>query len=180
MTNVVVYGNTQENDLESVLIGALSAYGGVEYIRPGLLSGYAIKGEPAFLLCHSDAPLNLCLEQCIVVFCKGTPPQPIELSKGSVCIVESSNTEALSLLRGCERTVICCGMSGRDTLSVSSLERNSASVSLQREITTFQGQTVDPGDIPVALSLPADAYSLSAAVGVLLLSGADPQNGFAF
>ncbi|MCI8497286.1 MAG: hypothetical protein HFE85_03410 [Clostridiales bacterium] len=180
MTNVVVYGNTQEKDLESALIGALSAYGGVEYIGPGLMSGYAIQKDPAFLLCRSAAPFNLCLKRCVVVFCRGIPPQPLELPQESVCIVESGNTEALSLLHDCGCTVLSCGMSRLDTLSVSSLKTVSAAVSIQREIFTLHGQTIDPGDIPVNLSLPLDAYSLSAAVGVLLLAGIDPQNGFAF
>lgn len=180
MVNVVIYGNAAKNDLESVLIGALSAYGGVLYLRPGLLSGYALDGDPAFLLCQSGPPFNLCLKHCIVVFGKELPFQPVELPESSVCIVESCNAEALSLLHDCGCTVLSCGMSGRDTLSVSSLEQASASVSLQREITTLTGQCIEPGDIPVSLSLPVDAYSLSAAVGVLLLSGRDPENGFAF
>lgn len=180
MTNVVVYGKEPEIDLENALIGALSAYGGVEYIRPGLLSSYALQGDPMFLLCQSSAPINLCLDQCVIIFCRNIPPQPLELSRGCVCIVESSNTDALSLLQNCECTVLCCGMSRRDTLSIASLENTSACISLQRELTTFYGKTIEPGDIPVSLSLPIDAYALSAAVGVLLLSGLDYQNGFSF
>ena len=69
----------------------------------------------------------------------------------TIAIVNAENTSVLKqLCNACLRT-IPCGLSAHDTLTLTSSTEDSLVVSLQRSLTTFEGATVDPMEIPIPM-----------------------------
>lgn len=83
-------------------------------------------------------------------------------------------------LQGTGTAAVACGTSPRDTLSLASIDANSALVSLQRCVTTLDGRMIEPGEILVSLLRPRSPHEVLAAVSVLLLSGVPWENGYSF
>ena len=73
------------------------------------------------------------------------------LPNNTIAIVNAENTSVLKqLCNACLRT-IPCGLSAHDTLTLTSSTEDSLVVSLQRSLTTFEGATVDPMEIPIPM-----------------------------
>lgn len=68
-----------------------------------------------------------------------------------VAIVSSSDKQTQELLAQNKIKTITCGLSSRDTVTASSIEHDSAVISLQRNLTAFSGKTAEPIEIPVKL-----------------------------
>ena len=68
-----------------------------------------------------------------------------------------------------------CGLSAGDELTLSSIGRDNALLSLQKDITTLSGTLLEPQEIPVELARPAEPEAVLAAAGAMLLLGADPD-----
>lgn len=99
------------------------------------------------------------------------------MSKGIVPVLESGNRRAERMVRGILNAALCCGMSGRDTLTLSSIGDMGAVATVQRSITSLSGDIIEPCDIPVTLTKPCDKQDLLFTVAVLLLCGCLPQDG---
>ena len=138
------------------------------------LSGTA----PDFLIYETDTLEHLPVDTGILI-CKETLRQPgVSLChvewpacyQNMIGILSSEDTAGAQLFQQMELTTITCGLSGKDSLTLSSITSDSAVICLQRTIRSLSGQEIDPGEIPVTLNRPIDRYSLLAAVAVALLS----------
>lgn len=67
------------------------------------------------------------------------------------------------------------GPSPRDTLTISSRERDRLWCALQREVVTVEGHVVERQEFPVALRPGRDSMGALAAAGALLLLGVPPE-----
>ncbi len=181
MTNVVVYDQDGHGGLSGDLISALAKNGGVQYHTWERVGCCPMGHCPQFALAQSGQPIRLELMQGIVVFGAKAPASTVfRIPDGIPCLVESTNTAALCALMSSSHTAICCGLSARDTFSVSSLRDQEAVVSVQRQLTALDGRPIEPGDIPIHLSRAQSAYSIMACCAILLFSGQDPEHGFSF
>ena len=89
--------------------------------------------------------------------------------KNFISIFESQNTKVKDMLRLEKNKVISCGMSLKDTLSISSLDFSSAMVSLQREIINLSLTKIEPHEFKISFDNNIGPYPLLASVAVLLL-----------
>lgn len=64
-----------------------------------------------------------------------------------------------------------CGLSLRDTLTLSSSTESSAVVSLQRPVARLDGEMVEPVEVPLALTRRWEPFPLLCCAGALLLAG---------
>ncbi|MBO4330849.1 MAG: hypothetical protein J5827_02100 [Oscillospiraceae bacterium] len=67
-----------------------------------------------------------------------------------------------------------CGLSRGDELTLSSIGRENALLTLRKDITTLSGELLEPQEISVELTRPAEPEAVLAAAGAMLLLGADP------
>ena len=88
---------------------------------------------------------------------------------GTVAVFESDNQRAVELLRASQCNAISCGTSPQDTVSVSSCSEQRFSVSVQRELQTLSGKTVEQGEITLLAETPCSPFFAAAFVAVLLL-----------
>lgn len=72
-------------------------------------------------------------------------------------------------------TVITCGLSPRDSLTLSSREGDTLWAALQRELVTVDGRVVERQEFPLRLEPGAGELPSLAAAGALLLLGVPPE-----
>ena len=70
--------------------------------------------------------------------------------------------------------VVSYGLSGKDSITVSSLEKDTAVLALQRELMTLGGEVIERQELPVRLPAGSDSEEIMAACGSLLLLGVLP------
>lgn len=102
---------------------------------------------------------------------------PIKLS-GLIPIIYEQNKEAISALKGTGASVISCGMSTYNTLSIASRDYNSAIVSVQRQIKTLTNHIIEPHDFPLYFNKSIDMFNLLISSAILLLADIDSSEGY--
>lgn len=128
---------------------------------------------PDILLAEAARPLECEGEAVYVIGAR--PPQEcwenFSPAPRAVAVIHSHNTEGLAFAARHHLRTLTCGLSSRDTLTLSSMTGESAGICLQREIATFGGGRMEPADIPVRLRGPAERFELLTLAAVLLLCG---------
>ena len=104
----------------------------------------------------------------------GFSPESI-MAKSIIAVVDSGNPEIMAFVSGTKFPAVTCGLSPRDTITLSSINVDSAVVNLQRTLTCLDGSFVEPQEIPVTLKRPIDSFTLMAAAAVFILSGNTPK-----
>ena len=66
---------------------------------------------------------------------------------------------------------LTCGLSGADTFTMSSWQRDRAVISLLRPLTAFDGTVVEPFELPAAFEIPPDPFDLLACAAVYVMLG---------
>ena len=102
------------------------------------------------------------------------PPQIMPLSAHALAVCGENAAPALERCR-CDM-VVTYGFSVRDTLTPSATLGEGRVVSLQRSLTTLDGQSVGPMEVPVG-HLCGDMETRMAVTAVCLLLGCGPADG---
>ena len=152
MTCVVVYADASDKDFFDKLCGMVS--GRIPHIK--MWKGEASpSGEPAeFIITDHESFGNFDAAPDNVVF-----------------IADSQNHERLEYISGTKLPAITCGLFAKDSITLSSIESDSAVINLQRSITCFNGDIAEPQEIPVRFKGPMDSYLLMAAAAIFILTG---------
>jgi hypothetical protein len=107
-----------------------------------------------------------------IVVVDGKPSEESSVRVGTIGVVSSENHAGLScLMRSGVRTVTC-GMSRRDTVTLSSSVADIV-VCLQRRLPTFTGSILEPAEYTV-ITESDDPVCVLLATAVRLLSGREP------
>ena len=94
---------------------------------------------------------------------------PIKCPKSVKCAVTCNADEReLYALQRLKLPVVSCGLSAKDTVSVSSVNKDGVSVSVQRKIRTVNGKIVEPREISVQ-GTEIDAQMVACMVAIMLL-----------
>ncbi|MCI8441556.1 MAG: hypothetical protein HFG27_03375 [Provencibacterium sp.] len=128
---------------------------------------------PDILLIEAARPLE-CEGEAVYVIGARSPQQSWEdfsPAARAVAVIHSHNAEGLAFAARHQLKTLTCGLSSRDTLTLSSMTGEGAAICLQREIATFGGGRMEPADIPVCLRGPAERFELLTLAAVLLLCG---------
>ena len=105
----------------------------------------------------------------IIIFKQNCNTNLLNLPKETLYIVESKNEDALRFLKDNKLTAICCGMSNKDTVNISSLDIDNAVICLQRQLKTFEDKIAHQGDYPIVITGEYDMFTILSAFSVLLL-----------
>lgn len=131
------------------------------------------RSESAELFLADAGSFDLIYSETAIVIFKDAEKldTKFETNKQVVAIVDSCNKEALKLASETGFPAITCGLSTRDTITLSSINEDSAVINLQREITCFDGNVTEPQEIPVSLYSPIDSFALMCVAAIFILSG---------
>lgn len=180
MTTIVLCGRKEDTSVSDALLPALNLYGGVMYAGTGRLS--ASKEEnPRFLLCDYSQLPELSAEKGILFFKNSFSARTLGMvPPGFLCAFESHNQRAAKLLQTSGLRAVACGLGSKDTLTCSSIDYSSITVSLQRALETLDGSFIEPHEIPIQTGTSQSPRQILAVCTVLLLSGIDSSNGYQF
>lgn len=106
----------------------------------------------------------------------------IKIAENSICILEPSNKHAIKTLSSSKASVITCGTSPRDTLSLASLTPGKAVVSIQRNIIALNNKIIDSRDVVIKLLENYKTYSILSVCAFINLIGINQksQNEYIF
>ena len=131
--------------------------------------------EGAFTVVSEYKSIDLKLNDGIAVFCDTTHRFKKQLfPSGTIGICEDTDIKALNLFLENHTPVISCGMNGKNTVTLSSLEDNIPLITLQRRITDLKGRIIEPAEFKINLKKNYSPFSIMASVTILLLEGQLP------
>jgi|GEM_PF-1935049 len=177
MEKIILYGNDGD-ELKSLLIRAFSSLRKIRYFQNNIPSGLYGGGEKTLCLLDYTCPFFPEPSPCLFLFKRAALSfGGMKLPSCYLPVLESGNTPAANMLAHTGGSAVLCGMSPRDTLSLSSTGFPHSMVSIQRDLRTVDNRILEPSEIPVTLSAPAPEYPLLAACAALLLSGPVKERG---
>ena len=174
----MLYGDREDHSVSRALFRVLSERGRVAYWKD---EGIEERGSGAvnYMIAEYETPPRLQVARGVFVFKDHIScPLPVQIPEGFVAVAHSASARSLALLRQNDCPAVVCGMSLRDTVTLSGNQQSSVAVSLQRQMVDLQGRTIEEREIPVSLSVPLEGYPLLAACAVLLLTQGEPEKDF--
>ena len=168
MIRIIVLGKNSDSSITRALLRSLGkkicieAFGEFGSVRTRHSSPDAILIDT-----ESIAKIDEC--STILIFKKDFCGKLPKISSKCTAVLDESNTALLNSLIKMPFPSICCGLSQRNTLTVSSMQSGDAVISLQRELFSISGNTVEPSDISVRLRTHESYYTLMAVTAAHLL-----------
>ncbi len=153
--------------IHSVLTKALSKSFGVISISPDVYK--KSEGETQYLIASVGGGFTFSVDNSIIIL-TGAYACPVIKGSATIILNSGSTSGLLPPTAGTKLRLISCGLSSKDTLTLSSFTADSAVVSLQRSITSLSGAIVEPGDYPISIGATIDQFSILASVAVLILT----------
>lgn len=170
MIAVLIAANENDRDFWNETVRLLErgfatvrAYGGTLTLK---------KPNPSLVLCDTRSFEAVRAEHVMVVF-KEARPLSVNLqgARQVIAVVDSSDDELARSVSETRLPAITCGLHSRDTITLSSMDEDSAMIGIQRTITGFDGSRTEPQEIPVRLTRPVDRFALMTTAAAFILSG---------
>lgn len=158
MVTILVAAGEDEKDFYNELKGLLSEHFADNAIKLCDFVGFKEAGEK---------------DKVIVVYKQQAPiPEPLAVAQSSVvAIVDSGSEELLCHVSDTRLPAITCGLRSRDTITLSSMDGESAVVDLRRCICCLDGSEAEPQEIPLKRPATQDNFLLMAFAAILILTG---------
>ena len=156
-----------ERDIIEILSGC-----GANYISDKAVTS----GDGGFTIISEYKKTEINLKNGIAVFIDDTDRFNNQtFPKGIIGICEDSNQKALEIFKNSNIPVISCGMSAKNTVTLSSINSETLLAALQRTVTDCTGNEVDPGEFKIKLKKSYAPFAVMASTAVLLLNGITPK-----
>lgn len=176
MKSIVIFGDSGDAILTHTIISACEHYGGV-LTADGVMM--CPSGKAYDFWVRNVHTLSAVDGKGILVLGERICPVPPDVQIGDVMpITDSNNREALHLLQRTGKTVIGCSMSDKDTMTLSERNESGCLVCVRRTLTTLNGQTIEPCEIPVSVGEAIPVFAVLAACSVLLLCDIPCEEGY--
>lgn len=168
---MVILFSGRKSVIEKEIIKILTSFG-ANYI-----SDKKIKtGGNLFTIISEYKPTEINIKNGIVIFIDDTDRFESQiLPENIIGICENQNIAAKEAFKNSKTPVIICGMNTKCSITLSSLGSNYLFVSLQRSITNFKGEKIEPFEFKIKLTAPYHPFSVMASATVLLLNGIVPE-----
>ncbi len=178
MPVIIVCSSSGKSILSNSIIKALCNYGEVLQIDNRSLICNKISDNYDFIVINSESVLETLNTKGIIIFDENFQSNTEIKLERFISIFDSSNKEVIKMLNGVSNKAVACGTSSKDTFSISSISRDSATISLQREITDINGDKHEPHEFKVVYNEEIEAYTLLCICATLLVSGILSDNGY--
>ena len=156
MVTIVVADSDDCEKFFDELSGALSGYFDACELRLCGIRDYKPAGNDSVIVVYNQPQPTLFSDQ-------GT--------KTVVAIVDSGDELLLGHVSDTRLPAITCGLRSRDTITLSSMAKESAVIDLRRSISCLDGSTVEPQEIPLRGQQPRENFLLMATAAILILCG---------
>ena len=170
MIPIILAGDENDYTMGGILYERLGKHADVLYIANGVIK-HSKNGRQSFVIYELPEHSDISGLASGVVIIKENANRLGLLPENLPIIVGSDNCAALKHIPcGC-KSIITCGMSVRDTLSLSANVGGRASVSLQRRIRNIYGRWIGECELPLKCCEGLTDYQILVLTAVLLISG---------
>ncbi len=167
---MVILLSDRKSKAETEIIEILSKYGG-QYISDKFIG----KDSGKFTILSVYKKSRLEIEKGIAVFLdNGERFMTQELPLGIIGICEDENRTALEISKNNGIATISCGLSSKNSVTLSSMGNEQLFACLQRSIQNQNGEIIDPCEIKIRLSKNYLPFSVMASTAILLLMNIVP------
>ncbi len=173
MTKIFIYGKSEDRAISNRLLPVLFGLGGAVHICDGNVTENSRSGVK-FLIYETDTLKSLNASDGIFIFKSSQVDAlpAIGSHNNLTCIACADDAPSMKKLAFLQLPAIVCGTSQRDSLSISSVNGESLSISVQRILTALDGSDILPCELKADFVGEFDAYPMLASAAVLLLCGA--------
>lgn len=177
---IVIYGSEEDKSLNDTLLRALAKYGGVQFHCKDKIISYSEQGNPKYLVYDvNKLPLFLNCEGILILKNSFKDIDDNYLPSNFLPVFDNQNLKAVKFLKDRCKIVLTCGVSSKNTLSISSIDESSAVVSLQRYM-IIKNKIVEPHDFTINLTKQVEPQDLLFTCAILLLSDIPSMDGYEF
>ncbi len=168
---MVILLSDRKSSVERQITEILSRYG-ADYISDKTVSS----GKGKFTIISEYRPTEINIKNGIAVIIDDTDRFKNQSFKdGLIGICEDKNRKALQIFKNSHIPVISCGMGAKNTVTLSSLEDSSVLLAIQRSLTDFFGNIIDPAEFKIKLTKPYLPFAVMTSTVILLLMGITPE-----
>lgn len=169
MDTIIVACDTPDRRLLHQLAGLLHSY-----CTPAVTDSEEIQiAEHAdLLLCRAENNCQIDGAGSVLILGEHCPAHPLLSVRGCRRVIfPAQNTACAALAASLGIAGLDCGLSLRDTLTLSSRTDSRAVVSLQRPIENLSGRRVEPCELPLCAPRDISPHALLCCAGVCILTG---------
>lgn len=168
---MVILLTKQKSKIENEIIEILSEFGG-NFITANKI----INIDNQFTVISKNKTCDIDIKKGVVIICDDTDKfDKQSLPIGLIGICEENNKNALKLFKQNTIPVICCGISPKNTVTISSFDDEVLQISLQRTITNFKGKDIGPAEFKIKLKKRYNPFSVMACISILIINGIIPK-----
>ena len=170
MIPICIFGNDEDETLGQIIKKAISPFGTTVYNTDK--HSDEMYDNCSFYIKEQEVCSNLKSPGGIAVFKKSfLPKEPVILPADWVAIINSNHDKLKEQFCKTGQIVVTCGTKATDTFSISSLDENQASISLQRTLIAINGTAIEPCEITMHITKPYHPNKILPVAAVLLLAG---------
>ena len=170
MVPIYIFGNDEDETLGQIIKKALSPFGTTLYKTDKILD--ETNDNCSFCIIEQEDCSNLKNSIGIAVFKKSfVPKESLILPANWIAVIDSNHDKLKEQFCKTGQIVITCGTKATDTFSISSLDENQASISLQRTLIATNGTVIEPCEITMHITKPYHPNKILPVAAVLLLAG---------
>lgn len=168
---MVILFSKRKSRIEKEIIEILTSLGG-DYI-----SDKTVQSNNGFFTVVSEyKKTDLKLKDGIAVILDNSKRFDTQIfHQGIIGICEDINHKAFELFQKSNIPVISCGMNSKSTITLSSINDDTALVSLQRIISDMNGKEIEPFEFTIKLNKKYNPFSVIASAVILLMYGIIPE-----
>ena len=167
---MVILFSDRKNKTEKEIIEILKNYG-ADYISDKKIH----KGNGKITIISEYKITDLNIEKGIAVYIDETQRFiGQKFPMGIIGICEDCNKEALKNFSYNKIPVITCGMSAKNTITLSSINSDTLLATLQRNITVINGNEIYPEEFKIKTKKNYLPFSVMASIAILLLNDITP------
>ena len=168
---MVILFSGRKSAVEKEIIEILSGFG-ANYISDRAVSS----GGGGFTVISEYKKTDIKLKSGIAVFIDDTDRFKNQVfPDGIIGICEEGNKAALTAFKASKTPVISCGMGAKNSITLSSLGGAALLASLQRTVTDFKGNEIDPAEFKIKLTKSYSHFAVMSSAAVLLIMGIKPD-----
>lgn len=170
MIPIYIFGNDEDETLGKIIKKAISPFGTTVYNTDK--HSDEINDTCSFFMKEQEDCSNLKNSVGIAVFKKSfLPKEPVILPANWIAVIDSNHDKLKEQFCKTGQIVVTCGTKATDTFSISSLDENQASISLQRTLIAINGTVIEPCEITMHITKPYHPNKILPVAAVLLLAG---------
>ncbi len=169
MNTLIIYGAEEKKEISDILKKYFCRHGGCTYVSADQVY---MSGDAANLIVESGRLSQIDAQKGIIIFKNDITDFTFpSIPPGFTAVLSCENTAALNFLRENKIVAATCGLSATDTFSLSSLEEDTATVSLQRELRTLGGEINEPQDVVIKNTMGLSGFTAMCLCAAVLITG---------